>query len=96
MIPIDEVSEPTGADIVPFTTVNAVQIAKITQSPLDKFAFTQLLEPPSTYEEALNRPNTEKWIAAMNTQNKTLTLNGTWETITKKTVPIDHKILERK
>jgi len=30
MIFIDEVPEPTGADIVPFTIANAVQIAKIT------------------------------------------------------------------
>jgi len=71
MIPINEVPEPSNTNIVPFTTANIVQI------PLNKFAFTQLFEPPSTYEKALNRPNTERWIAAINTQNKTLTLNGT-------------------
>ncbi len=40
--------------------------------PIDEF-----LKPLSTYEEALSRPDTEKWIAAMNIPNKALILNGT-------------------
>ena len=90
MIPINEVPKASNTNIVPFTTANIIQI------PLNKFTFTQLLEPPSTYEKALSRSNTEKWIATINTQNKTLTLNGTWEIIARKTIPIDHKILEGK
>ncbi len=54
MISIDEVPEPSNTNIVSFITANVVQIL------LDKFIFTQLLESPSTYEEALSRPDTER------------------------------------
>jgi len=40
MIPINEVPEPTNVNIISFTTTNIIQIAKITQSALDKFVFT--------------------------------------------------------
>ncbi len=61
MISIDEVPKPSNTDIIPFITAN------ITQISLDKFVFTQLLEPLSTYEEVLSRPDAERWIAAINT-----------------------------
>jgi len=54
MIFINEVSEPSDTNIVSFITANVVQIL------LNKFTFTQLFESPSTYEEALNRSNTER------------------------------------
>jgi len=60
MIPIGEVPESTDTNIVPFITANIAQIAKIVQYPLDKFVFTQLLQPPSTYEKAFRRSDTEK------------------------------------
>ncbi len=40
MITINEVSESSNINIVPFTTTNAAQITKIIQSLLDKFVFT--------------------------------------------------------
>ncbi len=47
------------------------------------------------YEEGLSRFDAERWIVVINTQNKTLILNGIWETIAKKTVPIGYKILKK-
>ena len=56
--------------------------------------FATLLTVPTSYSNALRRPDTPKWIKTMGKQLELLRKAGTWELCIRSDVPAHHRILK--
>ena len=59
-------------------------------------AFAPMEDEPTTYQEATQRPDSQRWYAAMDKEVKSLLDAGTWEPIERATVPRNHRTLKGK
>lgn len=61
-----------------------------------KTCFLSIESEPSTYQQAIQSDDSEKWRAAMEKEMKTLKENHTWDEIEESAVPKGHKIISTK
>jgi Reverse transcriptase (RNA-dependent DNA polymerase)/GAG-pre-integrase domain len=58
--------------------------------------FAPMESEPTTYAEAMQRPESKKWCAAMGKEDKSLLDAGTWQPIERSKVPRNHRVLKGK
>jgi hypothetical protein len=58
--------------------------------------FVLIEDEPIIYQEAIQRPDSQRWYAAINKEVKSLLNTGTWELIERATVPKHYRILKGK
>ena len=51
---------------------------------------------PSTYKEAINSPNSRRWIESMSKEITDLKKNETWEYVRRRDVPKTHRVTKSK
>ena len=59
-------------------------------------AFAPMESEPTTYAEAMQRPESQKWYAAMGKEDKSLLDAGTWQLIERSKVPRNQRVLKGK
>ena len=88
LLSLDELPEE---DPSRFTTPGMVKDAYL--NTMTTGSTYSLLEPPQTFEEAMQRPDALMWRAAIQKELQALIRNGTWENTHLKDVPQGHTVL---
>jgi hypothetical protein len=81
LLHIDELPEPS--DNIGMPIINIMKAG-------------HLLESPQTIQEALQRPNRDKWLKICHRELRILIANQTWRNIRRKDVKQDHKMFKER